>query len=186
MSKCPDAQVCVQQYAADIAALNGYIDVQFSHIVQDMSEDGSQVKCMHGPSECDGNRQQACIQQQAKARSTQTDTTLQLYNYILCDVKDFKNIPDNAEQCASDTGFDYNVLHNCYNSERGVQALRQSVARTRAAHAKKSCTMTLDSSPFAIHDGVWNTADKQAPNLIQAVCDALNDRGADKPAVCKS
>ena len=185
MSQCPDALVCIQQYHEDVKLLDGYVNVQFSHIVQSMSDDGTEFKCMHGVSECDGNKQQCCIQQQANARKSHGDTTQQLYDYMMCQSTDYKDIPSNGEPCARLTNFDSGDLQHCMATDTGNQLLYHSVQRTKHAGATKSCTMNLDHKQFAVHDSTWNTSDGVAPDLIDAVCTALQHKNAPKPAICK-
>lgn len=184
MSKCPDAQICVEQYGDDIKALQGYINVQFSHIVQSMSADGTVFTCMHGAGECIGNQQQSCIQLQSNARKSNGDTTLQLYDYMMCQLSDYQNIPSNGESCCKSTNFDSNDFNECMSSSTGIHAFKHSVQRTQKAGAKKSCTITLDHKPFAIHDSKWDTSDGVAPNLIDAVCSALQHKNAPRPTIC--
>ncbi|CAL1168489.1 unnamed protein product [Cladocopium goreaui] len=62
MSKCPDAKACEDSFLPVLQDLRSLVDLKFTYIG---SAEGQEVQCMHGPSECEGDKQRLCIQQVA-------------------------------------------------------------------------------------------------------------------------
>ena len=177
MSKCPDARKCEILFAPALMKLSPIINFTVSFIAHETNP--NQIECMHGPDECAGNKQQLCVQ------SMCSQTTL--LKFLQCQSRQLGNIPNNGEQCfqeASDGKLKWSEVDTCVKSVKGEELLRQSLQRTRAASAKKSCTMHVNGRFWCMHDGMWYGCSdgSDEASLIKAICSRYN--GAYKPAEC--
>lgn len=176
MSKCPDARKCELLFAPALLKLNSIVNFTVSFIAY---ETGGSIDCMHGADECTGNKQQLCVQ----SLCSQT-TTLK---FLQCQSRQMGSIPNNAEHClqeASDGKVKWSDVDACVKSPKADELFRQSLARTRAASARKSCTMNLNGKFWCMHDGTWYgcTDGNDEASLINAICRRYS--GANKPAEC--
>ena len=109
---------------------------------------------MHGPQECLGNMLELCAARQYP--------NPKIYlGFTMCMSNSYEDIPSKelVEECALEHGMSFERLHDCATAEDGavgVDMLRTSFNRTSALGIKKSCTVTVADSIFAIRDdGEW-------------------------------
>lgn len=109
------------------------------------------VACMHGPTECLGNILELC------AAHSYPDPKIYL-GFTYCLSKRYSEIPQRelVQECALESGIDFETLNNCASREDGafgMGLLRESVERSRSVGAKISCTVRLDEEMRCIRDG---------------------------------
>jgi hypothetical protein len=112
-------------------------------------DDGAE--CMHGPGECLGNMLELCAARQYP------DPKIYL-GFTMCMSNQYEDIPSKelVEECALEHGMSFDKLNECANAESGalgLEMLRSSFNRTSALGVKKSCTVNVGDSVFAIRDG---------------------------------
>ena len=138
------------------------------------------ITCMHRESECEGNRQQLCAQLLSSARPL----SLQYLNFTACQSQTYQTVPDNADACAVQAGFDAGKLQSCVSSV-GQQLLFDSATYTRQRNQSVSCSILVDDQPWCQRDTTWKQCNEgnDASSLITAVCNRY--KGSNKPDVCK-
>jgi len=177
MSKCPDARKCETLFGPSLLKLSPIINFTVSFIAYEMSP--NYIECMHGVDECQGNKQQLCVQHM----SSQTT----LIKFLQCQSRDIENIPNNGKQCVnevSDEKLKWSDLDDCAKSKKVERLFFQSLEKTRAAKAKKSCTIHLNEQFWCMHDGTWSGCNegRDEKSFIKAICSRYN--GLNKPAEC--
>lgn len=162
MSRCPDAAFCETLFLPYLLQLSSIVKFTLSFIASKSS--ANEFQCMHGESECRGNKQQLCIQ---KFYSS----TIFL-NYLLCQSADISRIPDNGEECARNLTINWSDVQTCVNSNQSNELFDQAWQRTQAAGARKSCTMHLNGKFWCMHDRYWANCSEgtDAKNFIKAIC----------------
>ncbi|CAF5206888.1 unnamed protein product, partial [Rotaria magnacalcarata] len=146
MSKCPDARKCELLFTPTLSKLSPIINFTVSYIGHEKKS--NQFECMHGPSECLGNKQQLCVQ----SMCSQT-TSLK---FLQCQSRNLENIPDNGERCvkeASDDTLKWSDIEACVKSDKANELFHKSLEKTRSASATKSCTIHLNGKFWCMHDG---------------------------------
>ncbi|GAB7330908.1 hypothetical protein MBLNU13_g02431t1 [Cladosporium sp. NU13] len=150
MSKCPDARDCLHDMILPaMQNVSHKVDFRLSYIGSVTQNDG--VSCMHGPQECLGNMLELCAARQYP--------NPKIYlGFTMCMSNSYEDIPSKelVEECALEHGMSFERLHDCATAEDGavgVDMLRTSFNRTAALGIKKSCTVTVADSIFAIRDG---------------------------------
>lgn len=177
MSKCPDARKCELLFTSSLLELSSIINFTISYIAYEKS--GNEIGCMHGPSECLGNKQQLCVQNMC------SQTTL--LKFLQCQSKSLENIPDNGEPCAreaSDNQLKWSDVEACVQSEKANELLRKSIQKTQSSSVTKSCTIHLNGKFWCMHDGTWYGCSEghRKNHLTKAICSRYN--GPNKPAEC--
>eukprot|EP00421_Protoceratium_reticulatum_P064437 CAMPEP_0168421518 /NCGR_PEP_ID=MMETSP0228-20121227/33322_1 /TAXON_ID=133427 /ORGANISM="Protoceratium reticulatum, Strain CCCM 535 (=CCMP 1889)" /LENGTH=228 /DNA_ID=CAMNT_0008435427 /DNA_START=45 /DNA_END=728 /DNA_ORIENTATION=+ len=147
MSKCPDAALCEQTFLPVLKNLASVVNVSFEFIG---AERQGVPECMHGPSECMGNRQQICAQQ--------TGDVSKLLDFVACQAADDANIPENGEACLKKTGLGKEV-NDCIDSEQAATLLSNSFGKSRGLNIFTSCTVNVEGQEFCVHDGEWKSCD---------------------------
>jgi len=178
MSRCPDARKCELLFSPALLKLSPIINFTVSYIAYGSSP--SSIQCMHGEDECQGNRQQLCVQNQC------SQTTF--IKFLQCQSRQMENIPNNGEQCVQEASSDGSLkwadIQKCLQSDQANRLLYESIQRTQAAAAKKSCTIHLNGKFWCMHDGTWYGCNegRDERSLIKAICSRYN--GKDKPDEC--
>ena len=182
MSKCPDGAYCENVFIPSLLRLAPILDLSVDYIAQRNSAiSQANITCLHGVSECEGNRQQLC----AQLLSSAAPLSLQYLNFTSCQAQSYRNVPDNAATCAKQSGFDADKLQSCVSSV-GQQLLFDSVNYSRSRNQSTSCTVLIENSLWCIRDGgAWKQCNEgtDANSLITAVCKRY--KGTDTPAVCQ-
>mmetsp|Transcript_84048 Transcript_84048/g.187610 ORF Transcript_84048/g.187610 Transcript_84048/m.187610 type:complete len:252 (-) Transcript_84048:40-795(-) len=158
MSKCPDAIVCVQAFAPALKDLASAVDLSFQYI--GLVKNDSSV-CMHGPSECEGDKQQLCAQEAGNAT--------QFLDFLRCQDEDRTQIPQNGQDCFLKAGYDPELMKQCSQGKKGEDLLRKSFGFSKSRGIGLSCTVAIDGKEFCEHDVDWANCGQ---------CDAYWDKGA--------
>ncbi|CAF0909045.1 unnamed protein product [Didymodactylos carnosus] len=173
MSKCPDAQLCETKFADTLIKLSSIINFTVNFIAKEPTP--NVFNCMHGDSECTGNKQQLCVQN--------LTSQIVLLQFLRCQSQTMKSIPDNAEKCLPATNLKYDDVKKCVD-ERGNLLFHNSIQQTQTDNVKKSCTMYLNKKFWCKHDGGWEncTEGNDEASLIHAICQRYT--GEKKPKEC--
>lgn len=177
MSKCPDARQCHLSFLPMLERLSPIVNFTLSFIASEPRS--NEFRCSHGPDECQGNKQQLCVQ------DLSSPTTLM--RFLQCQSKRYTLIPHNGEQCAKELGdhrISWSSVQWCVQSNRGNQLFHQALERTRRASAKKSCTIHLNGRLWCIHDGGWTQCSQghDPISLARAICSRYT--GKNKRMAC--
>lgn len=127
MSKCPDAQYCLEELVLPtMVRVSDKVNFTLSYIGKPTANDG--VECKHGPAECMGNIIELC------AVHLYPDVKVHL-GFTNCLTQDYPNIPDSelVEECALEYGIDKGKINECASRDNGafgLSLLRDSVKRT--------------------------------------------------------
>jgi hypothetical protein len=136
----------------------------------DGSED--EVLCKHGPTECLGNIIELC------AAHVYPDPKIYL-GFTLCLSKKYSEIPSRnlVHDCALEHGMDFATLNDCASKEDGAFAMRllkESVLRSQAVNATKSCTVRLEGKKRCVRDdGVWKECEKGS--TVESLVDEIEE-----------
>ena len=167
MSKCPDAKVCEDTFLPVLKDLRSLVDVDFTYIG---SKEGGQVDCMHGPSECDGDKQRLCMQKVAPLES--------LLNFAMCQDANQSAIAGNGEGCATQSGLSKEDLVQCVKND-GDKLLEASVQKASDLSITTSCTLRVNDDIFCVHDGAWRDCGSCGSDLAaclkEKVCSISRD-----------
>jgi hypothetical protein len=174
MSKCPDAMKCELLFSPSLIKLSSIINFNLSFIASEPRL--NEFRCMHGPDECIGNKQQLCVQNMY--------SHITFIKFLQCQTNKMYTIPRNGEACARENFINWTDLESCVTSNKGNQLFRKSLERTRAAAARKSCTIYLDGKFWCMHDGYWLKCSEghDERSFIKAICSRYH--GMKKPAEC--
>ncbi|KAJ3450627.1 gamma-interferon inducible lysosomal thiol reductase gilt [Anaeramoeba flamelloides] len=111
-SKCPDTSSWEDEVASKLLYYIGDIftlRVDFLASYQ-KTNDKYTFKCMHGETECEGNKYELCAQ-----KHYQNDW--KYFDYIECLNQNQYDIPQNAETCSKHLSLDWDTLETCYKTE---------------------------------------------------------------------
>ncbi|CAF4318029.1 unnamed protein product [Rotaria socialis] len=177
MSKCPDARKCELLFTPTLSKLFPIVNFTVSYIGYEKKS--NEFECMHGPSECLGNKQQLCVQ------SMSSQTTL--LKFLQCQSRNLENIPDNGERCVKETSDDtlkWSDIDACVKSDKANELFHKSLEKTRSASATKSCTIHLNGKFWCMHDGTWYgcSEGRDEKSLIKSICSRYN--GPNKSTEC--
>ncbi len=156
MSQCPfgvraiDALLPVKQQLGD--ALN----LKLEYIVSE-NPDGS-FKSLHGENEVQGNLSQLC------AAKVAPDKYL---NFIACQNKDYRSIPNNVDQCAQTAGIDGAAVKACMQGADGKALLKASMERSKQRQAT--------GSPTIIVAGERYNGGRSTTSFLRAVCGKMQN-----------
>lgn len=174
MSKCPDAKACEDSFLPVLQDLRSLVDLKFTYIG---SAEGQEVQCMHGPSECEGDKQRLCIQQVASVEH--------LITFAQCQDRDQSAITSNGEACAKESSFLKEDLDDCVKKD-GDKLLKASVQKASDLFVQTCCTVWVADEAFCVHDGTWkdcgSCGSDKAACLKEKVCALSSD--PQKSAVC--
>jgi hypothetical protein len=124
---------------------------------------------MHGPQECLGNMLELCAARQYP--------NPKIYlGFTMCMSNQYEDIPSKelVQECALEHGMSFERLNECATAEDGavgVDMLRTSFNRTSALGIKKSCTVTVADSIFAVRDGGEWTDLKNGSSAVDLVAE---------------
>lgn len=128
---------------------------------------GDKFECQHGEKECEGNRWEQC----AIEHFPETAKHFPFYNCVEKSngSPDFKTV---SENCAKETGLEFDVISKCFNSDESQQ-LQDKYAALTPAH---------QYTPWVLFNG------EVAPTsgtFLRNLCKAWAAQGGDKPNGCK-
>ncbi|KAJ5159764.1 Gamma interferon inducible lysosomal thiol reductase GILT [Penicillium canariense] len=178
MSKCPDAQDCLQKLVLPaMEQISDKVNFNLSFIAS-VSSKTSEIECMHGPGECIGDMLMLCAANLPFPPTADESLLPQTYprtpiirslGFANCLINDFSQIPDRefVHQCAMEHGIDFEALNKCASQQgdklggggqgepslSGLALLRESALRSQSVGARISCTVRLDESVWCIRDG---------------------------------
>ncbi|KAL3478590.1 hypothetical protein BJX99DRAFT_223971 [Aspergillus californicus] len=174
MSKCPDARDCIRELVVPtMEQVSDKVDFTLSFIAS-VSNQSSDVDCMHGPGECIGNMLMLCAANlpfPPEGSAARTPTVRSL-GFATCLISSYPDIPDRilVEQCALEHGIDFDALNECVSQQdddpnkgpqvkgplSGVSLLRKSARHSAELGVRTSCTIRLDDNVWCVRDGgVW-------------------------------
>ncbi|CAI7647989.1 unnamed protein product [Penicillium glandicola] len=177
MSKCPDAQSCLQKLVLPaMEKISDKVDFKLSFIAS-VSKDSEEIECKHGPGECIGDMLMLCAANlpfpptadEAFLPSQYPRTPIiRSLGFANCLVNDFARIPDRefVHQCAMEHGIDFDALNKCASQQNddpndgndggpplsGIALLRESATHGEQLGVKISCTVRLDNDVWCIRD----------------------------------
>ncbi len=162
MSQCPYG-VQVENAIKDVAdKLGPDLDLAIEFI-GDVGQNG-ELSSMHGPNEVAGDMVQACAMKYAPAKAL---------DMIVCQNKNMREVQNNWEQCAKDTGIPADKLKACKDGDEGKQLLKASFERAKAKPAQGSPTIFLSGKPY--------NGRRSSGAFLRAVC---NEISGTKPGAC--
>jgi predicted DsbA family dithiol-disulfide isomerase len=162
MSKCPYGVQAVDLIAPVIGDLEGKAALNIDYIGR---ETNGQLESMHGESEIQGDIIQLC------AKRIAPDKQL---SFIACQNKNWREIPEKWEACATEAGIDVAQLKACKDGEEGKSLLSASFKRSNDARAMASPTIRINGEAYR--------GGRSPTSVMRAVCKAIGEAG--KPKKC--
>ncbi|KAE8150592.1 hypothetical protein BDV25DRAFT_154097 [Aspergillus avenaceus] len=172
MSKCPDAQDCLQQLVVPaMERVSEKVDFDLSFIAS-VSNQSSDIDCKHGPGECIGDMLILCAQNlpfssEDDGGEVSRMPVIRSLGFANCLISSYPEIPDRtlAQNCALQHGIDFEALNSCVSKQEdetgndslsGLALLRKSALHSAELGVSTSCTVRLDESVWCVRDsGVW-------------------------------
>ncbi|KAJ5200438.1 Gamma interferon inducible lysosomal thiol reductase GILT [Penicillium cf. griseofulvum] len=177
MSKCPDAQDCLQKLVLPaMEKISDKVDFKLSFIAS-VSKHSEEIECMHGPGECIGDMLMLCAANLPFPPTTDEASLPSQYprtpiirslGFANCLINNFSRIPERefVHQCAMEHGIDFEALNKCASQQNddpndgkdggpplsGLALLRESATRGEQLGIKTSCTVRLDDAVWCIRD----------------------------------
>ncbi|RKP13116.1 hypothetical protein BJ684DRAFT_148, partial [Piptocephalis cylindrospora] len=170
MSKCPDAIACESVVSDVLEQVGEIVDFTVDYITTSSSTP-AKLECMHGPAECDGNKQQLCFAKEYPQWRT-------WYPFIICQNHHWTTLPSRslAASCAAQVGGDYEGwVEECVKGSEGKALLAASAARTKSRGIQRSCTVQISGKNRCIRDGgVWKDCPGggKASDFVRDICKA--------------
>nr|CAD7579726.1 unnamed protein product [Timema californicum] len=170
-SHCPYSVEFITQklYPAYKALTSANMDVDlvpYGFTKYSVDDDGHyQFSCQHGPSECYGNRVQAC------ALAELSDNLDLQVEFVNCAMSS-SNSSTSGPLCASKLGIDYSPVQECVDGTTGDQLTVYNGNRTTSFSPKYAYV------PWVAINGVHNneTRDTARKDLLATSCKLLNNR----------
>ncbi|KAK1142715.1 hypothetical protein N8T08_007346 [Aspergillus melleus] len=188
MSKCPDAQYCLQELVVPaMEQISDKVDFNLSFIAT-VSHKTSDIECKHGPSECIGNILILCAQELPFPEAGDARMpTIRSLGFANCLISSYEDIPDRelVQHCALEHGIDFDALNQCASQQEddpgddglsGLALLRDSALHSADLGVKTSCTLRLDDSTWCVRDGgVWkDCAEDGEGSEVAVLVDEIN------------
>jgi len=124
--------------------------------------------CMHGPQECQGNIIELCAY-----NVTYPASQYGWWKMGVCMQSDEDNIPDNAQNCATQAGLDWNKINSCVTSGLGNKLFSESIVYSNSMGVQSTPTIFINGQQY-----VGGPDDN-----LQTVCQAYTGT---PPAGCSS
>lgn len=138
MSLCPDARFCVSEWSVIQSKLPGVMTLRAETIAK---ESGSSLVCMHGSSECHGNKALLCLQAQLSA------TDPRLADGLHCLIAGSPHDPAHLRACMTSMGLEEEVqgrVTACVTGPEGDSLALASARVVKSRNVTKSCTVFID------------------------------------------
>jgi len=147
--------------------------------------DEDTVQCMHGQAECDGNKQQLCLQHHLPAAENR-----KFFQTLLCHSKGRVDDVKLLQGCMKDAGIAASTqadVLKCIEGTLGTTLQVGSAKQVTANSVVKSCTVMIDGAKRCIRDGgTWYDcpagSDTQA--FIKTICDTYKAKQGKAAAEC--
>ncbi|KAI9008687.1 hypothetical protein DFJ74DRAFT_364321 [Hyaloraphidium curvatum] len=181
MSRCPDAARCEPILAEAVAKVGAIAEIRTDYIVR--MNDGV-LSCPHGDTECAGNRQQLCAYHLFKQSPPAGSSPNDWFKFVTCQSAKYYEIPsaDLLATCAARIGLDPAEITKCADSDLGKELLFASGEATRAAGAKKSCTVHVAGKMRCLVDGgQWQDCEggHEPADFVRTICEEYERGGGD-------
>lgn len=164
-----------------------------------VTNDSSEIKCMHGPGECIGDMLLLCAanlpfpptaDESLLPKTYPRTPIIRSLGFANCLINDYQRIPERefVHQCALEHGIDFDSLNKCASQQNdepdsgenggplpsGLALLRKSALRSSSLGADISCTVRLDEKVWCVHDsGEWKDCADGGSNP-QVLADEVN------------
>ncbi|HEY3356134.1 MAG TPA: DsbA family protein [Polyangia bacterium] len=160
MSQCPFGVEVENGIGPVLEKLGPAIDFRLNFIA---STEGGNIQSLHGEPEVKGDIAQLCAAKIDPQR---------YFKMVLCQNKAPKQIPDNWESCAKESGIDAAAVGKCMSGDEGRALLRASAKLAEEAKADGSPTMFVGGKPYE--------GGRKAGDFMRAICGEYKN----KPAAC--
>jgi hypothetical protein len=173
-NKHTDAKFCEQALKPVLEALPGLMSLRTQYLATLTGADA--VSCMHGERECEGNKQQLCLQA-AAAEAGLADSRAFL-EALLCHGKGDVGSAEHLQKCMTDAGIKAPVQAKalaCVGGTQGAQLQVASAKEVAANEVKKSCTVFIEGTKRCIRDGgTWYDCPRgsDSASFIAQICEA--------------
>eukprot|EP00879_Flechtneria_rotunda_P022568 GHRR01023830.1.p1 GENE.GHRR01023830.1~~GHRR01023830.1.p1 ORF type:complete len:202 (+),score=44.79 GHRR01023830.1:447-1052(+) len=179
-----DGRHCEQAFLPVAEKLQSISEVRTEYIAR--LGDNNKVNCMHGQGECEGNKQQLCLQHYVPA-----DKNLEwFYKTLLChgdgDVSSIKHLTS----CMARYNLPSEIINKvlgCVNGTEGVQLQVQSAQELQNRQVTRSCTIYIAGERRCIRDGGRSYdcpgGDSESA-FIQTVCNAYKAKTGQVASAC--
>ncbi|KAI9012660.1 hypothetical protein CLU79DRAFT_769527 [Phycomyces nitens] len=170
MSKCPDKVYCESVIAQVLEEVKVPVTLSIDYIGTNDPSDPLRTTCMHGPSECLGNKQELCF----KRLNPDIESW---FPFDLCLNEHYGSIGKSDRlfrSCANRYGKNANEVHSCATSQLGARLLGESVQHTKKLGVRKSCTIFINNKLRCIRDGDWKECEGgyKVSDFVQTIEDA--------------
>ncbi len=132
MSKCPFANKVLAELLPAVRNLGPGVEISVHYIGR---EEEGELTSLHGSQETEGDKIQLCAHRHG-SRDAWMD-------FVLCQQRDWRKIPDRWQQCAQSAGIDVASMSTCFESAEGRELLRESFAESEEKKATGSPTIFL-------------------------------------------
>ncbi|KAF9987996.1 hypothetical protein BGZ75_010190 [Mortierella antarctica] len=132
------------------------------------------VKCMHGPLECAGNKQQLCFKKFFPAHETWFSFVLKMNSHRPSRIGEEDYAREIGEMIVGNSAL-LDKVGECARGEEGLDLLIASVENTKRQGAKASCTVFIDNKKRCVIDGgVWRECPggSTAPDFVRSIEEA--------------
>lgn len=178
-----DARFCQNAFKPVLETLPSVMTLRTEYIARLKEQDA--VSCMHGAAECDGNKQQLCLQHHLPAAENR-----KYFQALLCHAKGRVNDVSRLTTCMTEAGVDADVqaeVLKCVDSTLGASLQVASAKQVKANSVVKSCTVFVDGAKRCIRDGgTWYDCPQGSDTaaFIKSVCDAYKAKTGSPAPEC--
>lgn len=150
-------------------------------------KDEDKVACMHGTAECDGNKQQLCLQEHLPAADNR-----KFFQALLCHGSGRVNDVAHLQSCMKDAGVDADAqaeVLKCIDGTQGTTLQVKSAKEVAANSVVKSCTVFIDGNKRCIRDGgTWyDCADgSSTQDFIKSICAVYKAKAGKAAPECEA
>jgi len=168
MSRCPYCSSWKQSFEKLVMLKEGLPDIinMDENFVGQFNTTTKEYYCLHGPGECVGNTILLCARNLTVSKSQWG-----WWNLSVCMQSQFRNIPDNAADCAKQQGLDWIAINNCANSDFGAKLLLDTFKFSEGRGVQETPTIFINGTEYV---GGPN-------NPLQVICSAYTGT---KPVGC--
>lgn len=182
---CADAMFCQRAFKPVMEALPGTATLHTAYIAT--LKDEESVQCMHGSAECDGNKQQLCLQHHLPAADNRKFVAA-----LLCHSNGMVNDVQHLQKCMTDAGIGADVqadVLKCIDGTLGATLQVASAKQVKDNAVRKSCTVFVDGVKRCIRDGgrfYDCPGGSETQDFITSMCDAYTAKAGKASAECEA
>jgi len=162
MSKCPYGVQVEDMFTPVMDEMGDSVDLHIDFIA---TPEGEGFKSLHGQPEVDGDIIQLC----AMNKNPKPGSYLK---FIGCQNKTYREIPNNWEKCAKDTGLNVEAIKTCKDGAEGKALLAASAKKASERQARGSPTIFIGGEPYK--------GGRSKTDFMRAICSKLTK----KPKAC--